>query len=326
MRQFITAAVMGATVFFNASLAQANEKPFAQWLDGLKQEARQQGISQTTLNDALKGITPIKRVIELDRKQPESSMSFSKYLERIVNATRIKQGKKLYQQHKALLEQIGEQYGVQPRFIVALWGIETNYGSNTGGFKLVPALATLAYDGRRAEFFRDELLKALNILDQGHITLSDFKGSWAGAMGQSQFMPSSFLAYAQDYNGDGRKDIWNTLPDVFASIANYLKNTGWDSATTWGRKVRIPGNFDESVTGRDIKKPIAEWSQRGVTRLDGSPLPTTRGDEMASIIFPGMVEEGAYMTYGNYDRIMRWNRSTYFATAVGTLADKIIGR
>lgn len=323
MKQFVSLIVLGIAM---SSSVVANEQPFHSWLSDLKEEAQQRGISGKTLDEAFAGVSPLKRVIELDRKQPESSMTFAEYLERIVNATRIKKGRQLYQEHKALLEQIGKQYGVQPRFIVALWGIETNYGSNTGGFGIVPSLATLAYDGRRSDFFRDELLKALAILDEGHIPLSSFKGSWAGAMGQSQFMPSSFLSYAQDYNGDGRKDIWTTQSDVFASIANYLKNTGWDDQTTWGRRVQLPEAFDEALTGRDIKKPISEWSAMGVRALDGSELPAKRGDELASIVLPGRPNEGAYMTYSNYDRIMRWNRSTYFATSVGTLADKIAAR
>lgn len=305
-----------------ASVAHANEKPVPIWLAELRTEALSQGISANLFDRAFKGFSPNSRIIELDRKQPEKTLSFQQYLDKVVNQTRINQGRKLYQKHYSLLNKIGNQYGVQPRFIVALWGIETNYGGNTGGFNIIPALATLAYDGRRSDFFRDELLKALKIVSANHIALDDFQGSWAGAMGQSQFMPSSFLSYAQDYNGDGRKDIWKTQSDVFASIANYLKNTGWEKDVTWGREVKLPANFAFELTGREIKKSLPQWSALGVTNPNGTALPN-RPDIMASITYPGKDGEEAYLTYGNYDRIMKWNRSTYFATAVGTLADKI---
>lgn len=301
---------------------QANEKPLKQWVQEVKQEAVSAGISARTVEAALKGFTPNPKIIRLDRKQPEGTLSFAQYMERVLPASRINQGRRMYRENRRLLDKIGEEFGVQPRFIVALWGIETNYGSNTGGFNIIPALATLAYDGRRAEFFRDEMMKALRIVDAGHIPLRHFKGSWAGAMGQSQFMPSSFLSYAVDYNGDGRKDIWKTKPDVFASIANYLKNAGWNDDETWGRRVQLPRGFNTKLATREIKKPLSYWTQMGVRKADGSALPN-RPELMASIVYPGKEGEEAYLTYANYDRIMKWNRSTYFATAVGTLADAI---
>ena len=293
----------------------------AAWKAGVKQEAVANGISGRLVDTALHGFKPSPKIIRLDRKQPEGTLSFAQYMERVVPASRINQGRKMYAKHKNLLDRIGAQFGVQPRFIVALWGIETNYGGNTGGFKLIPALATLAYDGRRAEFFRDEMMKALKIVDAGHIGLADFKGSWAGAMGQSQFMPSSFLAYAIDYNGDGRKDIWKTQSDVFASIANYLHSAGWTSDETWGRVVKLPKGFNTKLASREIKQPISYWSKLGVRNADGSALPNR--DIQASIVYPGKEGAESYMTYSNYDKIMKWNRSTYFATAVGTLADAI---
>ena len=310
-------------LFLGNSVAFASDAvPLISWLNGVKREAQAQGVRVETVDAALQGFKPNETVIRLDRKQPEGTLSFAQYMDRVVTPQRIKQGRRLYRQHSSLLERIGKAYGVQPRFIVALWGIETNFGGNTGGFDIIPALATLAYEGRRAEFFRKELMNALQIVDAGHISLEDFQGSWAGAMGQSQFMPSSFLAYAQDYNGDGRKDIWKTLPDVFASIANYLKQAGWSDDETWGRKVRLPRGFKTELASREIKKPLEEWAAMGVRRADGSALPMRKG-LMASIVYPGEVGEEAYLTYANYDRIMKWNRSTYFATAVGTLSDAI---
>lgn len=299
----------------------AQKQSFEGWLQDLRTEALRQGISQATLNTALYGIKPVPRIIELDRKQPEGKLTFAQYYKNVVNQARIDQGRRLYRQHYALLDQVSRLYGVQPQYIVALWGIETNFGQNTGGFGVVQALATLAYDGRRSEFFRKELLNALEIQDAGHITNANMKGSWAGAMGQNQFMPSSFHAYAVDANGDGRRDIWESLPDVFASTANYLSKSGWRGDERWGRRVKLPSGFPANLEGRTIKKTIAEWQNLGVTLPNGSPLPM--GDMPASIVAPDGVSGQAFMVYPNYHVIMKWNKSTYFATSVGLLADAI---
>lgn len=304
------------------SLSNAHASGFSEWVDSLKTEARQQGISPALLDQALSGVEPIPRVIELDRKQPESRLSFAQYKTRVINQARIDKGRRLLREHREELEQVSAQYGVPPQFIVALWGIETSYGDNTGGFDVIPALATLAYDGRRSAFFRSELLKALKILDEGHIRLADMRGSWAGAMGQNQFMPSSFIAYAVDHNGDGRRDIWTTLPDVFASTANYLKRSGWKADQRWGRRVELPGTFPESLTGLDSKRSLQEWKNMGITQPGGAPLPVVGGMK-ASIILPDGASGPAYLVYDNYRVIMRWNKSIYFATSVGLLADLI---
>lgn len=297
---------------------------FQAWLDGLRTEARANGISEQTLERSLTGIAPIPRIIELDRNQPESTVTFEQYQSRIVNATRIRNGRARLAQHGALLKEIGERFGVQPRFIVALWGIETNFGQFTGGFPVIDALATLAYDGRRSKYFRGELLKALQIVEEGHIDPAEMKGSWAGAMGQSQFMPSSFLSFAHDFDGDGAKDIWNTQGDVFASAANYLKGVGWRDDITWGRKVTLPAGFDDALVSLDVVKPLAEWQALGVRRGDGRDLPTRELD--ASVLRPAGAGGQAYVVYDNYRAILRWNRSHYFAMAVGQLSDRIAGR
>jgi membrane-bound lytic murein transglycosylase B len=291
------------------------------WVADFKNKASREGVSSRTLQKAFDGSRYLPRVIELDRKQPESKMTFAQYRERIVSAQRINQGRHEFRKHRALLNRVGEAYGVQPQYIVALWGIETNYGSNTGGFDVIDSLATLAYEGRRREFFSDELMNALKIIDGGHITAANMKGSWAGAMGQSQFMPSSFLNFAQDYNGDGRKDIWNTQGDVFASAANYLARSGWKGDERWGRRVILP-NVTENIIGRDNKKFLNEWSRLGVRQADGSPLPIVQ-DMRAGLVAPDGIGGPLYLTYNNYDVIMKWNRSTYFATSVGLLADAI---
>ncbi len=296
--------------------------PFETWLEEFKLEAIEKGISKETLDEAFQDTQPIDSVIELDRKQPESTMTLARYMKNVVTPSRIEEGRALYQEHKDLLTKIGKEYGVQPRFIVALWGIETNFGSNTGSYSVIDSLATLAYDGRRSEYFRGELLKALQIIDADHITAAAMDGSWAGAMGQCQFMPSSFLQFAVDYDGDGQRNIWFTEADVFASIANYLSSSGWDADRSWGGKVSLPENFDTALA--DIKKsrPVSEWRELGVKRAGGEILPDSK-----SPIYVIMVGEGddavPYAVTENYKVILKWNRSRYFATAVGTLADQI---
>tara|TARA_B100000212_G_scaffold77417_1_gene54896 strand:+ start:2664 stop:3641 length:978 start_codon:yes stop_codon:yes gene_type:complete len=300
----------------------SNAEEFSTWLDKLKTEAKLQGISQKTIDSSLIGIKPIPRVIQLDRKQPEFTLTFADYLKRVVSDRRIRIGKSQLKEHKELLGEISSKYGVQSRYIVALWGIETDFGRITGGFPVISSLATLAYDGRRSKFFRKELLLALKIIDGGHILAKDMIGSWAGAMGQNQFMPSSFHAYAVDYDNDGSKDIWKTLPDIFASIANYLSKSGWRSDQTWGRAVSLPKKFPHKFLGRKLKKPLSEWQKLGVRRLSGQDLP--KRNLLSSIIRPERGHIGpAFAIYNNYDVILKWNRSNYFATAVGILSDKI---
>ena len=211
---------------------------------------------------------------------------------------------------------------MQPRFIVALWGIETNFGKLTGTYPLISSLATLAWDGRREDFFKGQLLDALRIIEQGHVTPSAFKGSWAGAMGQVQFMPSSFLKYAVDQDGDGKKDLWGNLADVFGSAANYLQQNGWHGDETWGRQVKLPEGLDPALLGLEQTRQLSAWQALGVRQLDGSPLP---GVEMqASLVRPDGAKGRAYLAYPNYLVLRHWNRSHYFVVAVGTLADRLV--
>ncbi|MCW5731475.1 MAG: lytic murein transglycosylase [Alphaproteobacteria bacterium] len=302
--------------------AQAASTDFQTWLTELRKDAAQAGIRRATLDAALQGVQPIERVLELDRRQPEFTMTFDQYQARVVNQARIDRGRVLLRENEELLNRVSARYGVPPRFIVSLWGIETDYGRITGNFKIVGALATLAYDGRRAAFFRKELIDALKILDRGDIAPDQMLGSWAGAMGQSQFMPSSYLAYAVDFDGDGRRDIWSSRPDVFGSIANYLAKVGWRGSENWGVRVVPPPNFDAVSFDQKQERPPAEWERLGFVRMDGQ-VSAHAPEQVASIILPGGADGPAYMTFGNYKVIMRWNRSNYFAVAVGTLADRI---
>ena len=308
----------------------AQAKSFNNWLIELKREAMEQGISHKTVRDAFKGYDPdakkFQKILELDKNQPEFRKTFEQYVVTSVSATRVKKGRELYKKHHKLLTEIGNKYCVQPQFIVALWGIETNYGSFTGGHKVIHALATLAYDGRSEErmaFFRKELIKALKIIEGGHIEADDMFGSWAGAMGHSQFMPSSFLAYAVDYNGDGKKDIWNTQADVFASIANYLHTVGWKCDQKWGREVKLTKPISDDLEGRKVKKELSFWKDKGITKPDGTSIPVVAGMKASLVYLDKEANTRSFLTYDNYDTIMHWNRSTYFATSVGMLADKI---
>ena len=295
---------------------------FDRWVQELKAEALDRGISPALLDQAFQDVKPLPRVLELDRKQPESTMTFLRYQRHVISPQRIQDGRKMLTRHRDVLREVGQYYGVPPRFIVALWGIETSYGRNTGGFNVIEALATLAYDGRRSAYFRGELLNALQILQDGHATLPTMKGSWAGAMGQSQFMPSSFLKLAVDFDGDGRKDIWTTYADIFASAANYLSQSGWRPRETWGRRVKLPEGFDAGGTGLKIVKPISTWQQLGVRRPNGRNLPVA--SMKGSVILPNKTLSPAFLVYHNFRVIMKWNRSIYFATSVGLLADAIV--
>jgi membrane-bound lytic murein transglycosylase B len=303
--------------------AQASSQPFAGWLQELRKDALRDGVSAHTLETALTGLSPVPRVIELDRAQPEFTLTFQEYLQRVVPDSRVEVGRRMLRENRRLLEGVGAKYGVQPRFIVALWGIESDYGRLTGRFPVIGALVTLAYDGRRAAYFRRELLDALHILDEDAIPVERMTGSWAGAMGQVQFMPSSFRRYAVDQDGDGRRDLWATKADVFASAANYLKHLGWRSNQTWGRQVRLPKGFDRGLIGHDRVRPLDVWRALGVRRADGGALP--RADLPTSIVQPGGAGGAAYAVYDNYRALLKWNRSDYFATAAGILSDRISG-
>jgi membrane-bound lytic murein transglycosylase B len=320
----VTLLASALFLFSPSAHGEATQKPFLEWLKKLNAEASKTGIRDEILASALTGVKLVPRVVELDRKQPEFSLTFRQYMDRVVPNSRVKKGRKRLAENKELLEEVGAKFGVQPRFIVAFWGIETDFGRVTGGFKVIPALVTMAYDGRRSKYFRKELINALKILDGNHIKVKDMVGSWAGAMGQCQFMPSSFLNFAIDYDGDGRKDIWSTKADVFGSAANYLKRSGWKGDQTWGRAATLPEGFNSDLANLKVKKTINEWQALGVRRSDGSDLPVR--DLKASIIYSEGAGSAAYMIYNNYRTILKWNRSTYFAVAVGTLADRIGAR
>ena len=321
MLRRVASIALAALLALGAWPATANQTDFASFLAGVRQDALAAGIKPATLDRALHGLQPIPRVLELDRKQPETVLTFAQYIERVVPQQRIETARARLAENRALLQEIGAKYGVQPRFIIALWGIESDFGQHMGTFSVVASLATLAYDGRRSAFFRKELISALKILDSGDIAPEAMVGSWAGAMGQSQFMPSSYLSYAVNWRGDGRRDIWNRKEDVFASIANYLARVGWRGDQNWGREVKLPPGFDRTAAGADGIKPLAEWQRLGVRRADGGDLPSS--ETAAALVLPGGDDGPALLAYDNFRAVLKWNNSVFFASAVGYLADSI---
>ncbi|KAA5607246.1 lytic murein transglycosylase [Roseospira marina] len=302
----------------------AAAEPFETWLAALRVEARGRGISNRTLDRALANIHPNRRVIELDRRQPEFTSTFWGYFDSAASDQRVADGRAMLEQHSSLLTAVARDTGVPAHVLVAFWGLETNYGRNMGGFNVIEALATLAWEGRRGAFFRQELLTALTIVEEGHIAPEAMDGSWAGAMGHMQFMPSTFVGYATDRNGDGRKDIWGSLPDAFGSAGRFLAAMGWHSDELWGRQVRLPAGFDYAQSDLDLRKSLAEWAALGLRRADGGALPVVAG-MTASLLLPAGHEGPAFLVYDNFRVIMRWNNSSFYALAIGHLSDRIAG-
>ncbi|HNV89288.1 MAG TPA: lytic murein transglycosylase [Methylotenera sp.] len=303
--------------------AQAVDKThFYAWLNELKAEAKADSISPKTIKSTFKNAKYLPQVIVLDRAQPEFISPFLSYIDRRVTPDKIAQGRAMLQQHETLLSRIETQYGVPKQILVAFWGLETHYGENQGGFGLPSALMTLAYEGRRAEFFRGQLLDAMRIVDAGHNNVAGMRGSWAGAMGHMQFMPSTMLKHGVDADGDGRINIWTSLPDAFASAANYLEKTGWRKGGLAMSEVKLPEHFDYSLAHLLNRKSTADWSKLGVVDIDGNPLPVL---DNAAILLPQGWQGPAFMVFSNFDVIMDWNRSVNYALSVAHLANQFVG-
>jgi len=294
---------------------------FNGFLAGLRRDALASGIRPATVDLAFRYIQFLPRVIELDQRQPDHVLTFAEFITKVVNPQRIEDARRNLAENSGLLQRVQQRFNVQPRFIVALWGVESDFGKTQGSYSVPAALATLAYEGRRGPMFRGELISSLKILDQGHIRADNMLGSWAGAMGQCQFMPSTFLSYAVDFDGDGRRDIWNNRADVLGSIANYLARLGWRGSESWGREVAVPGNLDTRVAGLESRRPLAEWMRMGV-RSVGTPL-TGREAAEASLLLPDGLGGRALLVFDNFRATMRWNKSVKFAASVGMIADGI---
>ena len=302
------------------SLNSFAEIKFDKWLENFKKEAITKGISQSTL-EVLKDAKPIKKTIKLDRNQPEFKLTFEEYKKRIVSDYRINKAKKEFLNNKDLLDKISKKYNVQSRYIISLWAIESNFGNNMGNFNLFHTLASLAFDGRRSKYFRSELISALKIIENEMVDFHNIKSGWAGALGQCQFMPSSYLKYAVDENNDGKIDIWNTKEDVFGSIANYLSKNGWKGNLIWGRNVSTK-EVNNIFRYNKKNKNINDWSKIGIKKIDGNNLPLVNIN--AKLLIVDKMRKNSFLVYNNFETLLKWNRSNYFALSVGLLSDKII--
>jgi membrane-bound lytic murein transglycosylase B len=306
--------------------------PFAEWLEALQAEARTRGFGEDLLERTLAGLSPLMDVVARDRRQPEVALTFEEYVTRRLTPEVVRRGQELAREHAALLARVEEAYGVPPAVVVAIWGLESRFGQHAGEVPVIQALATLAWEGRRAALFRGQLWDALAMVARGDVEPASLKGSWAGAMGQPQFMPSSYLAYAVDFDGDGRRDIWTSHADTFGSIAHYLARQGWRAGEGWGREVRVEpeamkrigaelrGRASGCRAMRDIVGPAsaADWQRLGVRRLEGGALPAA--DPPA-----GLVQAGArrFLVHANYDAVLRYNCAHHYALTAGLLADRI---
>jgi membrane-bound lytic murein transglycosylase B len=306
---------------------------FTEWLAGVRSEALARGIRPAIVEEALGQLDePLPIVIERDRAQAEAVFPLERYVDRRLTKRVIKTAREMFTRHRTLLDEVAWRYGVSPRILVAVWGLESNFGRFSGRYPTISALATLAWDPRRSTFFRGELFNALEILNRGDIDVARMRGSWAGAMGDVQFMPSSYLKFAEDFDGDGRRDIWSTPADIFASIANYLKGHGWTEGEPWGRQVKVSSDAARKIaagvahrTGtcqatRDmtVMLPVKEWRQLGVRLPNGAPLPASTPDA-------AMVSGAAkhFLVYANYDALLEYNCAHSYAVSVGLLADRI---
>jgi membrane-bound lytic murein transglycosylase B len=328
----VIALAIGGASMRGQETGGAEPQPFDTWLADLLLEARGRGFDDALLEQTLVGLQPLERVIASDRSQAELTPGFGRYLSRGMSAETVRRGRELLAEHATLLRRIETEYGVQRRFILAVWGLETRYGRITGGTPIFQALATLAWEPRRAAFFRGELFNALQMVQRGYIDAPSMTGSWAGAMGQTQFMPSSYLSYAVDFDGDGRRDIWNSTGDALASIANYLKTFGWNAETTWGREVRLSPEaraaIDRTIPNRPRgcsarrsmteRRPLAEWQSMGVRLASGGALPVAN-------LTAGLVDVGErlFLVYPNYDAILAYNCAHYYALTVSLLAEQL---
>jgi membrane-bound lytic murein transglycosylase B len=294
-----------------------------QFVTSLWPEAQQRGVNRAVFDAAFQGFSPSQRVMNQTQGQPEFAQTVQAYIDRRVNTTQVQTGRRMRSEWSTTLTNIANRWGVQPEIVLAIWGMETNFGGFMGNENTIHALATLTYNGYRRDFFKGELLTALQILTAGHVSPRDMQGSWAGAMGHTQFMPTSFMRYAVDYTGDGKRDIWNSVPDALASSANYLREHGWRAGETWGYEVQLPSNFDYSRAWSVQRQSLSQWEAMGVRRVAGQPFP--RPGDQARIFMPSGAQGPAFLLLHNFDVIKRYNNSDSYALAVGHLADRIIG-
>ena len=304
------------------SSASANEH-FSSCTAALADRAKQEGVSQQIIDEIFPHLVHQDRVIELDRSQPEFVQTFPGYFSKRVTDWRTEKGKAMYAKHEKLLHKLSDKYGVPPHYLLAFWGLETNFGSYKGKMPVLDSLATLACDKRRSKYFTQEFLVAVKLMQREKLKKDNMVGSWAGAMGHTQFMPSAYTHYAIDGDGDGQVNLWESEEDALSSAANFLASLGWERSFRWGREVKLPEGFNYQESGYKNRKPLSEWHEQGVKKADGSPL--GEGETTAYVIVPAGHNGPAFIAYKNFRVIMRWNNSEFYAIAVGVLADRIAG-
>lgn len=299
---------------------------FEQWRDAFRQQALAGGIDAQTFDRAFAGVQPDPAVVEADRSQPEFTRPVWKYLEGALDPLRVRQGQARLAQHARILGEVDARYAVDADAVVAIWGMESNYGSHMGNKNVIRSLATLAYEGRRPEFAHAQLLAALKILQHGDVPASFMIGSWAGAMGQTQFIPTTYNTHAVDFDGDGRRDIWNSPADALASTAHYLQSSGWQKGQPWGFEVQqLPANFDYALADGGIRKTVAEWLKLGIQLPPGASMPANVGQLSAALLLPAGYRGPAFLVLDNFRAILKYNNSSSYALAVGLLSERFGG-
>ncbi|MDB5528748.1 MAG: lytic murein transglycosylase [Devosia sp.] len=316
-------SAIGLAALMSVGAMEASLANSADFVRGLWPQAEAKGVSRQAFEASFAGYAMIPKVLELSRKQPEFTKTVGQYIAGAVTDARATKGRAMRSEWNQTLTGSAQRWGVQPEIVLAIWGMETNFGGFMGGENTIYALATLTEGGYRPDYFRNELLTALRIVSDGHVTPGNMVGSWAGAMGHTQFMPSSFMSYAVDYNGDGRKDIWNSVQDALGSTANYLHEFNWRPGETWGYEVHLPNGFDYAKARQMERASIGQWAQLGITRSNGKPFP--RASDTARLYMPAGASGPTFLLLPNFDVIKRYNNSDSYALAVGHLADRIIG-
>ncbi|MGO2451456.1 lytic murein transglycosylase [Pseudomonas taetrolens] len=298
---------------------------FSEWQAGFREQALKAGINPLVFDNAFIGITPDMGVIKADRSQPEFSRPVWEYLDGALSPLRVRNGQRLLTQNAELLDRIEQRYGVDRQVLVSVWGMESNFGTFQGNKSVIRSLATLAYEGRRPEFAQSQLLAALKIIQEGDIAPGKMLGSWAGAMGQTQFIPTTYETHAVDFDGDGRRDIWNSSADALASTAHYLQSSGWKQGQPWGFEVKLPSNFDYALADGAIRKSVSEWQQLGVTLPAGSTAPAGAEQLTATLLVPAGYRGPAFLVLDNFRAILRYNNSSSYALAVALLSERFNG-
>ena len=323
MKSSLLLALLAATTALATTPASAQERDFRACLADIKTEAVRQGVPAAVADTAFRNLTPDPKVIELDSRQPEFSLTYAKYVGSSVSSERIAKGQQMMARHRGLLDQLNAEYSIAPQYLMAFWGLETNFGGFMGDFQVLRSVTTLACSTKRAAFFSNEAVQALRILAMNHMTSPQMRGSWAGAMGNMQFMPSTFTKWAIDRDGNGKVDIWSSVPDALTSAANFLRGIGFKPGLPSSDEVVLPQNFPLDQADTTIEKPVKAWAAMGVKLAGGKPLPNV--DDPAAIILPAGWKGPAFILYPNFKAVMNWNRSTLYALAVGILARQIAG-